>query len=68
MRISSASAVAPARLEDELDGVEREFVAWRARRASSVLANPALDLVADVGESREAFLARCLELADRADD
>jgi hypothetical protein len=61
-------AVAPARLEDELDGVEREFVAWRARRASSVLANPALDLVADVGESREAFLARCLELADRADD
>ena len=61
-------AVAPGRLEDELDGVEREFVAWRARRATAVLANPALDLVADVDESREAFLARCLELADRADD
>ncbi len=61
-------SVAPARLEDELGGVEREFVAWRARRASPVLANPALDLVADAAESREAFLARCLELADRADD
>jgi len=61
-------SVAPARLETELGTVEREFVAWRARRATPVLANPALDLVAEPGESREAFLARCLEVADRADD
>ena len=61
-------AVAPADLDASLRAVERDFVAWRARRATPILANEALGVVAEPGESREAFVARCLEVADRADD
>jgi hypothetical protein len=61
-------AVAPEGLEESANGVGRDFVAWRARRPTPVLANPALDLVAEPGEDREAFVARCREHADRADD
>jgi hypothetical protein len=61
-------AAAPARLGDEVARAERDFVAWRARRPVEVLANRELRLAAGTGESREAFIQRCLETADRADD
>ena len=61
-------ASAPPRLEIELRTADRDFVRWRARSATPVLANTALGCAAEPGESREAFIARCLDLADRADD
>jgi len=61
-------AAAPPRLGSQIRKVERLFVAWRARNAVDALANPGLDLVADEGEDREAFIERCLAVADRADD
>jgi hypothetical protein len=59
---------APQGLGDRLRSVERDFVVWRAREPVEVLANTALDLVADPDEGREAFVDRCMEIADRADD
>jgi hypothetical protein len=59
---------APGGLGDALRSAERDFVVWRARRRVEVLANRELRLVADPGEDRVAFLARCREAADRADD
>jgi hypothetical protein len=59
---------APQRLAEELRGADRSFVRWRARRHVHVLANTELGCAAAAGESREAFVERCLDLADRADD
>ncbi len=59
---------APEALAKELRFADRSFVQWRARRTIGVLANTKLKCVADEGESRDQFLDRCLELADRADD
>jgi hypothetical protein len=61
-------SAAPGRLSSELKKAKGAFTGWRARRPLMVLANPGLQLVADEGETPEAFLARCLETADRADD
>ncbi|MCK5378183.1 MAG: DUF87 domain-containing protein [Acidobacteria bacterium] len=59
---------APEALAKELRSADRSFVRWRARRAIPVLANTKLKCVAEIGESRDEFLDRCLEMADRADD
>ncbi len=59
---------APDALAKELRLADRSFVKWRARRTIGILANTKLKCVADEAESREEFLVRCLELADRADD
>ena len=61
-------SAAPGRLSSELKKAEGTFIDWRARRPLMVLANAGLKMVADEGETPEAFLARCLETADRADD
>ncbi len=58
----------PPGLEKDLSRLDRELVSWRARRPVTVLANRKLKLVAEPDEDREAFLQRCLEAADRADD
>ncbi|MEN8165100.1 MAG: DUF87 domain-containing protein, partial [Acidobacteriota bacterium] len=58
----------PKRLATELRKVDQSFVRWRARRPVPVLANTKLKLVADEGESQDAFIERCTDLADRADD
>ncbi|MCU0302784.1 MAG: DUF87 domain-containing protein [Thermoanaerobaculales bacterium] len=59
---------APPRLGAALERIGRDFAGWRSRRPFEALANPALDLVAEAGESREAFIERCRIAADRADD
>jgi hypothetical protein len=59
---------APGRLSQELEKARSSFTTWRARRPLMVLVNEELKLAANEGEDREAFLARCLEAADRADD
>ncbi len=59
---------APGKLGDEAARAERDFVGWRARRPVEVLANQKLKLTAGVEENQEAFVRRCLEVADRADD
>jgi len=59
---------APSRLGSELKKAEKAFVAWRARKGVDVLANAELKLVADSDESRNDFVTRCLDAADRADD
>lgn len=64
----SFPAAVPRRLAQEVEQARKTFVTWRARRPVSILANPSLKLAAGEGEDREAFLRRCLELADRADD
>ncbi len=61
-------ASAPQGLVRALGRLERELVTWRARRPVMVLANRKLKLVAGPDEDREAFLQRCLEAADAADD
>jgi hypothetical protein len=61
-------AAAPPELGDRLASAERDFVVWRSRRGVDVLANDELDVVAEVGEGRQGFIERCLEIADRADD
>jgi hypothetical protein len=61
-------ATAPPRLEKELKRAEATFTSWRARNPVPVLANRKLKLVAEPGEDEDAFRARCLEAADRADD
>jgi hypothetical protein len=59
---------APGRMSVELEKAGSSFVTWRARRPLMLLVNSKLKLVADEGEGEEAFLSRCLEAADRADD
>ncbi len=59
---------APPRLGDEVARAEREFVVWRARRPVEILANTELKVAAEPEESRDDFVERCLEIADRADD
>jgi hypothetical protein len=59
---------APPDLGNELAKVNREFIVWRSRHPVEVLANNKLGLVAEEGESREEFIERCLDTADRADD
>jgi len=59
---------APGKLGTEAARAERDFVGWRARRPVEVLANQKLKLTAGVEENQEAFVRRCLEVADRADD
>ncbi len=61
-------AAAPGRLAGEIKKADSNFVTWRARRPLMVLVNEKLKLAAAEGEDREAFLARCLDTADRADD
>ncbi len=64
----SFPAAAPAALDAELADIEKEFVRWRANNPDPLLVNEQLKLIAEAGESRERFLGRCLEAADRADD
>ena len=59
---------APGKLGAEAARADREFVGWRARRPVEVLANQKLKVAAAIDENREAFILRCLELADRRDD
>jgi hypothetical protein len=59
---------APARLSSELRKADRSFVRWRARNPVPVLSNPKLKTSAEPGEDRVAFIARCQDLAERADD
>jgi hypothetical protein len=59
---------APPKLDAALRTLDREFIRFRARTPVEFLANTALDVVRETGESADAFRARCLELADRADD
>jgi hypothetical protein len=61
-------AAAPGRMSSELEKAEGAFTSWRARRPLQVLVNEKLKMVAEEGEDSEAFLARCLEASDRADD
>jgi hypothetical protein len=61
-------AAAPGRLSPELEKGKGAFTSWRARLPLRVLVNQGLKMVADDGEDADAFLARCLEVADRADD
>lgn len=58
----------PGRLDGELERAARAFVDWRAQQTLAVLVNSKLKLAAAQGEDREAFVARCLDAADRADD
>ena len=59
---------APAAMDRDLARIESAFVSWRARRPVVVLANPKLKLSARLDEDQADFEARCLEVADRADD
>jgi hypothetical protein len=59
---------APGKLGTEAVRAGRNFVGWRARRPVGVLANQKLKLTAGVEENQKAFVLRCLEVADRADD
>jgi len=61
-------AAVPRHLAHEVGRAGKAFGTWRARRPVNVLANPSLKLAAEAGEDREAFIERCLELADHADD
>jgi hypothetical protein len=61
-------AVAPSRLQASLAKAASAYISWRARRPVMVLASPGLKLVAEPGEGRDAFIERCLDAADRADD
>jgi hypothetical protein len=58
----------PAGLNQSLGKAESGFVTWRARQPVQVLANCKLKLAAAVDESREAFIERCRQAADEADD
>ncbi len=59
---------APGRLAGEIKKANSDFVTWRARRPVMVLVHEKLKMAADDGEDRQAFLERCLETADKADD
>lgn len=60
--------VAPPGLDRDLERVTAAFVSWRAATPVAVLTNRKLKLTAAPDEERPAFEARCLEVADRADD
>ena len=59
---------APGELSDQVENAEGDFSSWRARRPLELLVNEKLKMVAEDGEDMDAFLERCLEAADRADD
>jgi hypothetical protein len=61
-------AATPGRMSSELEKAESAFTSWRARRPLMLQVNTKLKMVAEPGESQDAFLARCFEAADRADD
>jgi hypothetical protein len=61
-------AAAPGGMSSELEKARAAFTSWRARRPLMILVNDKLKMVADEGETQDAFLVRCLEAADRADD
>jgi hypothetical protein len=61
-------SAAPGRLSSEIEKAQASFVGWRARNPLRVLVNTRLKIVADERETADAFLARCLVVADRADD
>jgi len=61
------AALAP-QLAREAGRAARSFGTWRARQPVTVLANRALKVTAQPGEDRDAFLERCLQAADEADD
>ncbi len=61
-------AAAPAQLDRALVKLGASFTSWRARRVDPVMVNRELKLSAEPGEAREAFIARCLDAADQADD
>jgi hypothetical protein len=61
-------ASAPGRLSAELKKGVSTFTSWRARRPLMVLVNKKLKIVAEEGETQDAFLERCFAAADRADD
>lgn len=58
----------PQSLDTKLGDLDREFVAWRASQPITLLAHTKLKLVAEPTETRDSFLNRCLDEADRADD
>jgi len=58
----------PSKLATELKKAKRDFIRWRARKPLLFLSHPKLKCVAEIGETREDFIARCREMADRADD
>ena len=64
----SFPTAAPTELAAQLGKADAAFRSWRTRQPVMVPVNEGLRLAARQGESREAFLARCLEAADRADD
>jgi len=59
---------APGRLSSELKKGVSSFTSWRARRPLMVQVNQKLKVVAEEGETHDAFLERCFAAADRADD
>jgi len=59
---------APGRLSSELQKGVSTFTSWRARRPLMVRVNEKLKIVAEEGETQDAFLERCFVAADRADD
>ena len=61
-------AAAPGRMSTELEKAEGAFTSWRARRPLMVRVNEKLKMVAEAGETQDAFIERCLAAADRADD
>ncbi len=58
----------PGRLSDSFKKAEGEFKTFRARNPLLLQVNSKLKLVAEPGETNEAFLERCLFFADKADD
>jgi hypothetical protein len=61
-------SAAPGRMSSELSKAENAFTSWRSRRPLMIQVNEKLKMVAAEGETRDAFLERCLAAADRADD
>jgi hypothetical protein len=58
----------PGRLSSELEKAANAFSSWRARGPLMIQVNQQLKMVAQEGETQNAFLERCLAAADRADD
>jgi len=58
----------PGLLSDEVKSAKIDFSSWRARRPLMLLVNEGLKMVAAEGEDIDAFLERCLDAADQADD
>jgi hypothetical protein len=61
-------AALPSGLAEELGKAASGFATWRARQPLVVLAHSKLKLVAEPGEDEQAFIERCREAADQADD